>query len=74
MAYWIRVFGWLLLGMCSVLALVGVASFLGMSLDIDFFGRDLSSVRVRVVWVVANGILALVGLGAIRWSHGPRRS
>jgi len=63
MKYYLRVFGWLLLGMGTVLGVVGLLAVIGlMQVPIDFFGIDLDTSVERIAWVVGCLVAAVVGL------------
>ena len=63
MKYYLRVFGWLLLGMGIVLAIVGLLSISGIiQMNIDFFGIDLNSEKELINWLVGWVVAFVAGL------------
>lgn len=58
----IRIFGWLLLGMGFVLALLGVMAVIGLvHVQIDAFGVNLDTIQERVAWIVLWMVAAVTG-------------
>jgi len=63
MKYYLRVFGWLLLGMGIVLATVGLLAISGIiQMNIDFFGIDLNSEKELINWLVGWVVAFVAGL------------
>lgn len=66
MKYYSRVFGWLLLGMGTVLGAVGVLAVIGLiHVQIDFFGIDLDTAAERIAWTVGWLLAAVTGLALL---------
>ncbi len=66
MKYYLRVIDWLLLGMGSVLGVLGLlASFGLVQIQIGFFGIDLETSLARTTWVVAWLAAAAAGLALL---------
>lgn len=64
-----RVFGWLLVGMGTVLSLITASALAGLiPLQIDFFGFNLDTRGERYVLVSALMIAAVAGLVLLRIS------
>ena len=62
MNYNIRVFGWLLLGMGSILAFIGLMAVVGLiHVQIDFFGVDLDTMQERIAWIFSWLLVFVVG-------------
>ncbi len=72
MKYYLRVFGWLLLGMGTVLAVLGLLAVIGlMQVPIDFLGIDLDTRAERIAWVVGWLVAAAVGLALLLLTRSP---
>lgn len=62
MNYNIRVFGWLLLGMGSILAFIGLMAIVGLiHVQIDFFGVNLDTMQERIAWIISWFVVFVVG-------------
>ncbi len=63
MKYYVRVFGWLFLGMGSVLSVVSLLDLSGL-VDVkgDFFGIVVDTDRERAIWLAACLVGAATGL------------
>lgn len=62
MNYNIRIFGWLLLGVGSVLIFVGVMALFGLvHVQIDFFGINLDTMEERIAWIVSWFVIFVLG-------------
>jgi hypothetical protein len=63
MRYYTRVFGWLLVGMGTVLSLITAMALAGIiQLHIDFFSFNLDTLSERYTLVSALVIVAVAGL------------
>jgi len=66
MRYYLRVLGWLLLGMGTVLAVLGLLAVIGLTqVQIDFFGIDLDTSTKRIAWVAGWLVAAAAGLALL---------
>ena len=66
MKYYLRVFGWLLLGMGTVPGVLGVLAVIGlMQVPIDFFGIDLDTRPERIAWAAGWLVAAAAGLALL---------
>jgi len=66
MKYYLRIFGWLLLGMGVVLGIVGLLAAIGlMQVQIDFFGIDLDTSAERIAWTAGWLVAAAAGLALL---------
>ena len=66
MKHYTRVFGWLLLGMGTVLSALTLLAATGLfPLQIDFFGLDLEASGERITCTVAWLLVAIIGLGLL---------
>ncbi len=72
MKYYLRVIGWLLLGMGTVLSALAALAFVDIiPLHITFFERSLETSGERLGWVV--GWLLAAGLGFVLLQVSRRR-
>ena len=74
MSRYVPIVGWLLVVMCSVLAVMGILSFITAGITIDLFGVAVESQTERLVWIAANLVLAVVGAVLIVWSRKARKT
>jgi len=66
MKYYIRVFGWLLLGMGALFGSLGLLLIYGvMEVQIDFWGVEIRTSAQRIYWVVGWSLLAVTGLALL---------
>ena len=66
MKYYLRVFGWLLLGMGTALAVLGLLAVIGlMQVQIDIMGIALHTSAERIFWVVGWLVAAAAGLALL---------
>lgn len=66
MKYYLRVFGWLLLGMGTVLGVLGLLAGFGLvQVQIGFFGIDLETSSERIAWVAGWLVAAAAGLALL---------
>ena len=66
MNYYIRVFGWLFVGMGLVLGGLAALSILGaFPLTIEIFDYVVEGSRERLMFAASCGAMALVGLGLV---------
>ncbi len=66
MRYYLRILGWLLLGMGTVLGVLGLLAVIGlMQVQIDFFGIDLDTSTERIAWVAGWLGTAAAGLALL---------
>ena len=69
--YYLRVFGWVFLGMGLVLGGVTALALMGLiPLEITIFGRNVDDRSERVRWLVGWLITAVAGLGILRFDRG----
>ena len=67
MRYFLRVLGWLLLGMGCVLSLLGVLALSGLAqVPIDFFGVEVGTGTGLVLWTGGWLVAAAAGLALLR--------
>lgn len=58
----IRVFGWLLFGMGSVLTVLGVLAITGLiQVRIDYFGINLDTMQERIAWIFSWMVVVVSG-------------
>lgn len=75
MSYFLRVLGWLLLGMGCVLSLLGLLSISGLTeIPIDFFGIDVDTGARLAFWTVGWLVAAAAGLALLRATRRSPRS
>jgi hypothetical protein len=68
--YYLRVFGWLLLGMGAVLGVLGTLGLIGLTqAPIDWFGISLDSGADRIAWTVSWLAAAAAGLALLLWTR-----
>ena len=66
MRYYLRAFGWLLLGMGTVLGVLGLLAEIGlMQVQIGFFGIDLDTSVQRIAWVAGWLVAAAAGFALL---------
>lgn len=69
----IRVLGQVLTAVGLTLAAGGIASFLWSNVELRFLGNILASERSRVVWIILNLAIAVVGTTILRGARKPSR-
>ena len=63
MKYYVRVFGWLFLGMGTVLSVLSLLDLSGLvDVEGEFFGIDVDTDRERAIWLAACLVGATTGL------------
>ena len=69
----IRVLGQVLTAVGLTLAAGGIASFFWSNVELRFLGNILASERSRVVWIILNLAIAVVGATILRGARKPSR-
>ncbi len=75
MKYYVRVFGWLFLGMGSVLSVLTLLDMSGL-VDVsgNFFGIEVDTDRERAIWLAACLVGAATGLALLRLTRRARQA
>ena len=70
MKYYLRVLGWLLLGLGTVLGTLGLFAFLGiLTVLFDFFGVELNTSTQLIYWIVGWSLSAAIGLALLLYTR-----
>jgi len=66
MKYYLRVFGWLFLGMGAALSLLGLLALTQLiQVQINFFGIDLNTNREHIAWIVGWLVATVAGFALL---------
>ena len=69
-----RILAQVLTAVSLTLAAGGIASFFRSKVELRFFGDILTSDRSRIVWIILNLVVAVVGTAMLRSARKPGRS
>ncbi len=75
MKYYMRVFGWLFLGMGGVLTVLSLLDLSGL-VDVsgNFFGIEVDTSREHAIWLAACLVAAATGLALLRLTKRDRQA
>lgn len=69
----IRILGQVLTAVGLTLAAGGIASFFWSNVELRFLGNIMASERSRLVWILVNLAVAVVGATILRGARKPSR-
>ena len=69
----VQVLGQVLTAVGLTLAAGGIASFFWSNVELRFLGNNLASDRSRLVWIILNMAIAVIGATILRGARKPSR-